>query len=90
VGEVVFVDDFGNLITNIAANQLGGPIRRLRVGRRVMRNGFSQVRAYGNAEAGSLVLLESSTGHLEVAVANGNAARDLSLQIGSPVALHWN
>ncbi len=90
VGEVVFVDDFGNLITNIVANQLGGPVRRLKIGRRVMRNGFSQVRAYGDAESGSLVLLESSTGLLEVAVANGNAAREMNLQVGSPVALHWN
>jgi S-adenosylmethionine hydrolase len=90
IGEIVFVDDFGNLITNIVASQIGGTIRRLRVGRRVMRSGFAQVRTYGEAEAGSLVLLESSTGLLEVAVANGNAARDLSLQVGSPVAVHWN
>jgi S-adenosylmethionine hydrolase len=88
-GEVIFIDDFGNLITNIPSRLLGGTVRRLRVGRRVLRSGFQQVRTYGEAASGSLVLLESSIGMLEIAVVNGNASRDLSQEVGAPVAVHW-
>ncbi len=93
VGEVVFIDDFGNLITNIPSRQLGGQVRRLRIGKRVLRSGFAHVRTYGEAAAGSLVLLESSIGLLEVAIVNGSAARDMGdseIEVGSPVAVHWD
>jgi S-adenosylmethionine hydrolase len=90
IGEVVFIDDFGNMITNISSRQIGGAIRRLRIGRRVLRTGFAQVRTYGDASAGSLVLLESSVGMLEIAVVNGSAARQLAQPVGSPVAVHWS
>src|SRR5262249_11664320 len=55
VGEVVFIYDFGNLISNIPSRQVGGQIRRLRVGKRVLRSGFSHVRTYGESAAGNLV-----------------------------------
>ncbi len=89
-GEVVFIDGFGNLITNIPGWQMRDRARRLRVGRRLLRRGFAQVRSYGDADAGSLVLLESSAGLLEIAVVNGNAQRELGARIGSPVTVHWS
>jgi S-adenosylmethionine hydrolase len=84
VGEVVFVDRFGNLLTNIPAeglSMLSGP-PRFQVGDREVDR---QVRTYGEAESGVPVALISSKGTLEIAVANGNAAEQLDARVGAQV-----
>src|SRR5207302_915773 len=85
-GAVVFVDHFGNLITNIPGNALAnlpaGPVR-LRVGDR--EEAPRPVRTYAEGEPGRLLLLTSSTGLLEVAVNQGSAARRLGATVGTPV-----
>lgn len=45
------------------------------------------VRTYADAEPGRLVFLFSSDNLLEVAVTQGNAARDLGASVGTPVAI---
>jgi hypothetical protein len=86
-GEVVFVDPFGNLLTNIPASALasftGAPLR-VHVGPHSVTR---FVRTYGDAEPGAVVALASSSGRLEVAVAQGNAARALGLGVGAPVEI---
>jgi S-adenosylmethionine hydrolase len=88
-GEVVFVDHFGNLITNIPAESLGAvphPESRLTVGKKSIRR-FCWVRTYSEAKPGTLVALISSTGMLEIAVNQGNAARRLGAAVGTPVTV---
>jgi S-adenosylmethionine hydrolase len=83
VGEVLFIDDFGNVITNIP----GGLLRTgtfVRIGAREIRQ---LVRTYGDARPGELVALVSSCGHLELAVVQGNAAANLAVAVGAPVRL---
>lgn len=86
-GEVVFVDHFGNLITNIpgaALEALGtGPVQVLIGGQAVRR----RVRTYGEAVPGTLVALISSAGLLEIAVVQGNAAREMNARPGTPVVV---
>jgi S-adenosyl-L-methionine hydrolase (adenosine-forming) len=83
-GEVVFVDRFGNLITNIPGEALeilaGAP--RFQVGDKELDR---WVRSYAEAEPGTPVALVSSTGMLEIAVTNGHAAQQLGACVGSPV-----
>lgn len=89
-GEVLFVDHFGNLITNLEQNLLkrvgldpaagSGPPVTLG-GRRIER----WVRTYGEASPGDLVALISSSGYLEIAQVQGNAAQVLSVGRGAPV-----
>jgi S-adenosylmethionine hydrolase len=88
-GEVIFVDPFGNLITNIPADTLPAPPAELRLGEKMARRRFRWVRTYGEAEPGTLVVLVSSSGQLEIAVAQGNAARRLRARAGSPVTVGW-
>ena len=88
-GEVVFVDHFGNLITNIPAENLQPP-RVLMVGKQSFRTGFRWVRTYAEADPGRLVALASSNGMLEVAVAQGSAARKLKAGVGTPVTVGWD
>jgi S-adenosylmethionine hydrolase len=81
-GEVVFVDDFGNLITNVPADGDGLSWNWVEIaGQRVDR----QVRTYGDASPETLVTLVSSVATLEIAVAQGNAAHRLQARVGMPV-----
>jgi S-adenosyl-L-methionine hydrolase (adenosine-forming) len=80
-GEVVFVDDFGNLITNLPQNLLpDSPV--VRVGDVEVPR---WVRAYGDATPGELVALVSSNGTLEIAVVQGSAAKRLNAGVGTLV-----
>jgi S-adenosylmethionine hydrolase len=90
VGEIIFIDDFGNIITNIRA-EWARPPDLLILGGASLRRGadFRWVRSYGEAEPGSLVALVSSVGLFEVAVNQGNAAERLSVRVGDPMTVGW-
>ncbi len=87
-GEVLYVDRFGNLITNIpgAALTLDDRPKHIRVAGIEVPH---IVRAYSDAEPGTLIALVSSTEWLEVAVNQGDAARQLDARIGTPVTMEW-
>lgn len=82
-GEVVMVDRFGNLLTNVAAADIMGQ-RIVEIGGRIIAK---SVKTYGDAEPGTLVALMGSTGRLEIAVVSGSAADRLGLGIGANVEL---
>jgi S-adenosylmethionine hydrolase len=88
-GEVVFIDDFGNIMTNIRADWEQVP-DVLTVGTTAFTTGFRWVRTYAEAAPGSLVALASSAGLLEVAVVQGNAAVRLAARVGTPVSIGWS
>jgi S-adenosylmethionine hydrolase len=82
-GEVVAIDRFGNLITNIPAGMLPDtPGLRISVGRRVLRK---LSRSYADAPRGGLLALVGSTGHLEISINQGNAARAARIRGGERV-----
>jgi S-adenosylmethionine hydrolase len=87
VGEVIFRDTFGNLITNIHADRLGdAPPASWEVeiaGERV--EGI--VRTYGERPPGTLIALVGSSGWVEVAVVNGDAGRLLTAGAGTTIRL---
>jgi S-adenosylmethionine hydrolase len=87
-GQVVVVDDFGNLITNLTGDSVatsGAELSCKIGGRRSQR--LPRVRTYGEARPGTLVALISSSGWLELAVSHGNAARRLRARVGTPVII---
>jgi len=83
VGEVLYADRFGNLITNIRADQLPGLPEDLivEIGDRQLHG---LVRSYGQGRSG-LVALLGSTGLLEVAVRDGSAKAALGVGYGARV-----
>jgi S-adenosylmethionine hydrolase len=87
-GEVIYIDRFGNLITNIpgAALTLDERPKRIHIAGVEVLN---IVRAYSEAEPGTLIALVSSTEWLEVAVNQGDAARQLNARVGMPVTMEW-
>jgi S-adenosylmethionine hydrolase len=83
-GEVLFVDHFGNLITNIPGETLTAKAQPVRV--KVDDVDVSRwVRSYAEAEAGAVIALVSSAGLLEIAINQGNAARELGAGVGTSV-----
>jgi S-adenosylmethionine hydrolase len=89
VGEVMHVDGFGNVITNISEKDLG--IFRdakelvLKVGRKETRLRFSK--AYGNVEDGQPLALVGSHGFLEISVNLGNASKIFGLKSGDKITV---
>jgi S-adenosyl-L-methionine hydrolase (adenosine-forming) len=80
-GEVVSIDRFGNLITNIPEALL--PRRAsVKVGPHVVR---ALSRSYAEAPKGGLLALVGSTGHLEISVNHGSARRAAGIQRGDRV-----
>jgi S-adenosylmethionine hydrolase len=87
VGEVIFRDAFGNLITNISAAHLAGTAATswaVEVGGERIEG---ILRTYGERPSGTLVALVGSSGWVEVAVVNGDAARQLTAGAGTTVWL---
>ena len=88
VGEVIHVDSFGNLITNVSKALLheisDGRAVRLRISGRTVE-GVSKT--YSAVEVGQLVALFGSTDLVEIAVRDGNAHRKLGVGRGDPVVL---
>jgi S-adenosylmethionine hydrolase len=87
-GEVIFVDHFGNLISNISGAALSAcpASARVSIGRGIPAR---RVRTYADAPVGELVALVSSSGLLEIAVVQGNASQRLSLCVGTPIRVEW-
>jgi len=82
-GEVVAIDRFGNLITNIPAGMLpDAPDLRISVGRKVLRK---LSRSYADAPKGDLLALVGSTGHLEISVNQGDASKAARIRRGDRV-----
>lgn len=82
-GEVIHIDAFGDAVTNLTSAFMmrAGPNLRVRVGRRTL----PLVRTYGEMPRGLPMALFGSGGRLEIAVREGNAARELGLKRGTRV-----
>lgn len=88
VGQIVRVDTFGNLITNISSKQLdcflGAGSLRIEVGDLVLRK---ICRIYSDEEIGAPLALINSSGVLEVAVNLGKASEVLGLKNGEMIGI---
>jgi S-adenosylmethionine hydrolase len=84
-GEVIHVDAFGNMVTNLPATLLPqvAAAGRLRVGRHDIG---TIVRTYGDAARGTPVVLAGSQGLVEAAVVEGRASERLECGVGTPVS----
>jgi S-adenosylmethionine hydrolase len=83
-GQIMHVDRFGNLLTNIpgsALANLGRPI--------ATRIGTVEIvdlrKTFGNGPPGEPIAYVDSSGHLAIAVVNGSAQAKLQCSVGQPV-----
>ena len=85
-GEVVQIDAFGNLATNLDKQHAAPGAQSAHV----YINGaeiHGLVRTFGDGKPGEMVALFDSSGRLSVCEVNGSAARRLNAQPGDPVEL---
>ena len=81
-GQVIFVDRFGNLVTNIRRDQLNGDSVKVDAGGasvKGLRNSY--------ADGEGLRALIGSHGYLEIADRNRSAAQTLSLGVGATISV---
>lgn len=86
VGRVIYVDRFGNAITDIKERHLEllpGPVALKVAGQVIL--GLSS--AYASVPDGELLALLGSAGHLEISLRNGSAAEALDLETGDEVVV---
>lgn len=85
VGRVIYIDHFGNLMTNISeADLLPFPREKLSVSIGAVHiSGI--VPSYAAVAVGTPAVMINSWGLLEIAVRNGAAAQQLSIHLGCPV-----
>jgi len=84
-GEIVYVDSFGNAMTNLRPAE-GRDLIVLEAGGTVFRE---ISRAYCDVAPGSPLVLVGSTGHVEIAVREGRASSALRLGVGDRVLAVW-
>jgi len=89
-GEVLHVDRFGNLVTNVPSTWLPRATRSIliRVGGRARRSA-PWVTSYESLRRSALGVLGSSFGTVELAVREGRASDRLRLGVGGPVEFTW-
>jgi len=90
-GEVLYVDSFGNLITNIGRDDLEllGDLARLSI-ECAGRSLPGLVPTYASAGDGQLVALVDSQSRLEIALVGGHAAGELGAGVGTAVRVLGN
>ncbi len=86
-GEVVHVDRFGNVVTNLFVPEFEDvlPGKVSVPGRKLCFDELN--RTYGDVEEGKALLLVGSHGFLEIAIRQGSAAEAFSLQVGDQVCV---
>ncbi len=83
LGEVVFIDDFGNIITNI---EFRDDFKLVEIkGMKIER----KVRTYSDAKKGELVFLKGSHEFLEISVVEENAFEKLNVRIGDNLKVYF-
>jgi S-adenosylmethionine hydrolase len=89
LGRVMFVDRFGNALTNLTAASLAAAFPgvseealEVQIGSRHIRG---LARSYGDAAIGTLVAIVGSSGRLEIAQVGGDAATRFGFGEGDPV-----
>ena len=82
IGEIIHIDHFGNIITNIPSQMVGNPKNIVLYG---MKLDFKET--YGDAKKGELITLINSENFLEIAVNKGEASKMLNFSVGDKIEM---
>jgi S-adenosylmethionine hydrolase len=89
-GEVIEIDSFGNLITNITRDMLHGvPDNDVVMVRCEQHETQGIYATYSDQPPMTFMAHVGSTGRLELAIVDENAAAMLGLRVGAPVRVSW-
>lgn len=84
-GQIVAIDHFGNLISNIKKTHLTEPLRvKVLVGNEKIEKLSN---SFGECPSGDLIAMIDSSENLAVSVVNGSAAERLKAKVGDPISI---
>ena len=81
LGELIYIDHYGNAMTGLRAGDVPRDARLVVAGRRL-----AYARVFAEAAPGTPFWYDNSQGLVEIAMSRGSAARELGLEVGTPVA----
>jgi S-adenosylmethionine hydrolase len=91
LGEIIYTDDFGNLITNVSTEDLKkvnlnkGASFPIKVGDKTLT--LRLCSAYGEVSKQEPLAIVGNSGFLEVAINQGNASETFQIKTGDPVSI---
>lgn len=91
MGEILHIDDFGNIVTNISQEVLrkvafhDSKVVEIKLGRH--KQALKLCSAYGEVSKGSALAIVGSHGFLEVSVNQGNAAERFQVRSGNSISI---
>ncbi len=87
-GKIVYIDRFGNAITNITRTELNGISGKMTVNvKRYRWSGLKESYTKGDRAIGNLII--NSSGHLEIFIPNESAQKQFKLKLLDNVSLKW-
>ena len=92
-GEVIHIDSFGNVVTNISSKALEkletgiDKLLHVQIGGKTVAMRFCST--YGEVPASTLLAIVGSHDFLEISVNHGNAAKTLNSEPGDVVSIHF-
>ena len=86
-GEILHIDHFGNLITTIVPAALAITLTPGQSWLDIANQRAPLARTFNDVPQGDLLAYVGSTGHLEIAVRDGNAAARLGVDLTAPIRL---
>jgi S-adenosylmethionine hydrolase len=87
-GKVISIDHFGNVISSIPGSAIPRDAKRVQV--QFAGLTLDRVdRCYADRPVGEFIALVGSSGRLEVAIVNGNAASQLGASANEPIYVTW-
>jgi len=92
IGEIIYIDHFGNLITNIPkgiAEKILAFYRNYEVNIKNKVISAKFVKAYGNAKEGEPLLIINSFNLLELSINLGNAAQRYAANVGDKIIIKY-
>lgn len=86
-GQVIYIDHFGNCVTNLSPEEVGCDLSARWMVEMEDGSTIPVGMYYGQVQEGHPLALVGSSGHLELAVRNGSAEKELTLRVGSEFVL---
>jgi S-adenosylmethionine hydrolase len=91
-GKILYIDDFGNIITNIQTNLLINRLehnKKLVVFTKEKRKEIPFVKTYNDVKKGNFLITNSSSGYLEISVNQKKASKILNAKLGEEIRIKF-